>query len=83
MVLNTMDPYSTKNISKTLLQELSEALQTVKSYGSVEIYVQNNKVTQITVRNIHKTGINNNGKSTKQKLKQGKKLVGVYKGIDK
>ena len=47
--------YSTKKISKTLLREVRNALQSVSSYGSVEIYVQDSVVTQITVRNIKKT----------------------------
>jgi hypothetical protein len=47
--------YSTKIISETLVREVKSALQSVKSYGSVEIYIQNGVVTQITVRNIRKT----------------------------
>lgn len=47
--------YSTKNISDTLIGEIKNALQSVSLYGSVEIYVQNGVVTQITVRNIRKT----------------------------
>jgi hypothetical protein len=43
------------SVSKTLLEEIIVALQTVKSYGSVEIYVQKGVVTQITVRKIKKT----------------------------
>jgi hypothetical protein len=39
-----------------LLEEIKEALQSVK-YGSIEIFVQNKVVTQITVRNIHKTSM--------------------------
>ncbi|OGH14433.1 MAG: hypothetical protein A2687_01355 [Candidatus Levybacteria bacterium RIFCSPHIGHO2_01_FULL_38_26] len=37
-----------------LMEEIKKVLKTV-SYGSVEIYVQDNKVTQMTVRNIVKT----------------------------
>jgi len=51
--------FSTKRMSKTLIAEIKEAIKSVKSYGSVEIYVQNNIVTQITVRNIKKTNGNN------------------------
>lgn len=47
--------YSTKKISKTLILEIKEALGSVKSYGSIEIYVQDGIVTQITIRNIKKT----------------------------
>ena len=38
-----------------LLDEIKEALKNVRGYGSVEIYVQDHKVTQITERNIKKT----------------------------
>lgn len=51
----TMDQYSTNTISETLLEEIKLALRNVSPYGSVEIYVQDNTVTQITVRNIKKT----------------------------
>ena len=57
-----MVDYSTHRISKPLLDEVSRALKSVETYGSVEIYIQNRIVTQITVRNIRKT----NGFSNKQ-----------------
>ncbi|MCX7928211.1 MAG: DUF2292 domain-containing protein [Patescibacteria group bacterium] len=44
-----------ESISKVLLDEIILALKTVKSYGSVEIYIQKGVVTQITVRKIKKT----------------------------
>jgi hypothetical protein len=47
--------YSITNISKTLVNEIVTSLKSIRSFGSVEIYVQNGKVTQITVRNIKKT----------------------------
>ena len=47
--------YSTQNISESLVVEIKSALQSVKDYGSIEIYIQNGVVTQITVRNIKKT----------------------------
>lgn len=47
--------YSTKKISSTLVSEIKKALKSVKEYGSVELYIQDNKVTQITVRTITKT----------------------------
>ena len=47
--------YSTRKISKTLIVEIRQALKSVTSYGSVEIYVQEGVVTQITIRNIRKT----------------------------
>lgn len=42
-------------VDKNLLQELKKALAKIDGYGSVELYIQQNKVTQITARNIHKT----------------------------
>ena len=46
--------YSTKNISKSLLDEICRDLKDL-DYGSLEIYVTNHKVTQITKRQIKKT----------------------------
>lgn len=50
-----MQDYSIKKISDGLLQEIKLALQGVDDYGSVEIFVQDGVVTQVTVRNIRKT----------------------------
>lgn len=50
-----INTYSTQTISTRLLEELTQALKNVSPYGSVEIYVQDNTVTQITIRNIKKT----------------------------
>lgn len=47
--------YSTTKITKTLLSEIEQALRSVSPYGSLEIFVQDNVVTQITVRKIKKT----------------------------
>ena len=47
--------YSSKKISIKLIEELQTALKSIDAFGSVEIYVQNSVVTQITVRNIKKT----------------------------
>lgn len=55
-MIPTTREYSTSKISETLLIEIKKALKSVKSYGSIEIYVQEGNVTQITVRNIRKTG---------------------------
>jgi hypothetical protein len=49
--------YSTHLVSQPLIDEIVYALQTVHAYGSIEIYVQNSTVTQITVRNIKKTSM--------------------------
>ncbi len=50
--------YSTNKISNVLVTEIKSALKSVRSYGSIEIYVQEGIVTQITVRNIKKTNQN-------------------------
>jgi hypothetical protein len=49
-----MQDITNKQISKQLIEEISRAITTVGAYGSVEIYIQNNVVTQITMRNIKK-----------------------------
>lgn len=46
---------STKQISEELIKEVILALKNIRGYGSVEIYVQDFKVVQITERNIKKT----------------------------
>ncbi len=45
-----------KQIPNHILSEIKLALENVK-FGSIEIFVQNNVITQITVRNIHKTSV--------------------------
>ncbi len=50
-----MHDFSVKQISPKLLLEIKTALQSVDAYGSVELYVQDGVVTQVTVRNIRKT----------------------------
>ena len=44
-----------QTINTTLIREIERALAKIDGYGSVELYIQRNKVTQITARNIHKT----------------------------
>jgi len=46
---------STKRISDKLVIEIIEALKNIRGWGSVEIFVQDHKVVQITERNIKKT----------------------------
>ena len=46
-----------------LISEIKNALKSVR-YGSVEIFVQDNTVTQITVRNIRKTSVGIHEKET-------------------
>lgn len=50
--------YSTKKVSQDLIEELKQAIKNVKGWGSIEVIVQDNKVTQISVRNIKKTSHN-------------------------
>lgn len=59
------DSYSTQNVSPFLLEELKRAIESVPDYGSIEVYVQNGLVTQISTRHIRKTKVvsNGNGKS--------------------
>ena len=39
---------------KDLIYEILRAIYSVEGYGSIEIYIQDNHVTQITTRNIKK-----------------------------
>lgn len=57
--------YSTKKISSQLIEEIKNALQSV-SYGSIEIYVTDSNVTQITTRTIKKTNSNHNKPANKK-----------------
>ncbi|OGG15228.1 hypothetical protein A2773_05085 [Candidatus Gottesmanbacteria bacterium RIFCSPHIGHO2_01_FULL_39_10] len=50
-----MSHYSTRAISPKLILEIKEALQNVKGWGSVEIFIQDSEVVQITERSIKKT----------------------------
>ncbi len=50
-----MVDYSTRRISDNLIEEIKLALKNIRGWGSIEIYVQNYKITQITERNIRKT----------------------------
>lgn len=50
-----MIDYSTKKIGSDLLDEIKSALKNIRGWGSVEIYVQDWRVVQITERNIKKT----------------------------
>lgn len=42
-------------VNGQLIDELTQALRELGGWGSVEVYVQNGKVTQITKRAIKKT----------------------------
>lgn len=50
-----MADYQSSMNTQLLLDELKKALANVRPYGSIEIIVQNNQITQITARNIRKT----------------------------
>lgn len=45
-----------QNLPQSLIDELTKALSGM-NYGSIELYIQDNTVTQITVRNIKKTSV--------------------------
>ena len=66
--------YSTKNVSSQLLNEIKSALQSV-SYGSIEIYISEDSVTQITTRTIKKTSVSTNKKSSVKKNNNKKYFV--------
>lgn len=61
--------FSTNQISRILISEIKKALKSIKAFGSVEIYVQDGEVSQITTRNIKKT---NNIKSRKDTINIGR-----------
>lgn len=46
--------YSTKDISEKLKEEVLSSIQSVRGWGSVEIFIQDFEVTQITEKNIKK-----------------------------
>ncbi len=48
------DP-KTLRIPQQLITDIARALSNIRGWGSVEIFIQDYKVTQITERNIQKT----------------------------
>lgn len=54
--------YSTKKISNTLIDDITSAIKSVQNFGSVELYVQDGAVTQITTRTIKKTAAAKNNR---------------------
>lgn len=61
-----MANYSTKRVSEKLIKEIISALKSIDAYGSIELYVQDNQVTQITTRTIKKTnGFNRKSQNPK------------------
>lgn len=75
----TDNDFSTQNITPTLISQVVDALRN-KAYGSVEIYIENHKVVQITERTITKVSpiyrkvkiVRNNG--NKKFFAQGPKV---------
>ncbi|OGY10870.1 MAG: hypothetical protein A3F61_00500 [Candidatus Blackburnbacteria bacterium RIFCSPHIGHO2_12_FULL_41_13b] len=64
-----------KNTSTELINEINTALKGLM-WGSVEIYVQNNTVTQITVKNIKKTSVSTKDESGElENRKNGNKVL--------
>ncbi|HLD02059.1 MAG TPA: DUF2292 domain-containing protein [Patescibacteria group bacterium] len=61
-----MNNYSTKQINENLLKEVVDALKNIRGWGSVEIFVQDFKVVQITERNIRKTMSNGSSAHSKK-----------------
>jgi len=61
-----------------IISEIQKALDDIV-FGSVELYVQNRKVTQITVRHIKKTNV----ETTESKGFNAQDEVNVKIGIDK
>jgi len=53
--MGLMKNKSQMKVSSQLIDELIQALKELGGWGSVEVYVQNGKVTQITKRAIKKT----------------------------
>lgn len=58
-------------ITPDLIEEFVHAVTSVGEYGSVEVYVQNAAVTQITVRTIKKT-TQTNHKTANRVLEQSR-----------
>ena len=48
--------FSTQTITPQLIGQIVDAIRN-KAYGSIEIYIQNHRVVQITERTITKVGI--------------------------
>lgn len=42
-------------VTPQLAKDIQNALESVKGYGSVEIFIQDSKITQITTKSIKKT----------------------------
>ncbi len=74
--------FSTKRISQNLIDEIKAALQNVQ-YGSVEIFIQDSKITQVTTRTIKKTSLTiesnqSSVRKTTESKKNGTKIQGTW-----
>lgn len=58
---------SSRSNIQTLIEDVLQSIQQVGSYGSVELFIQDNTVTQITVRQIRKTSSSTAGNGHKIK----------------
>lgn len=64
-------------IEVSLVQEILQSINQVEGYGSVEIFVQDHTITQITVRKIKKT--NSRLLANKQKTNNAlDKTISIY-----
>jgi hypothetical protein len=65
-----MDKIPTLKVSAELIRELIQSIHQVRGYGSVEVYIQDHTITQITVRSIKKTSakLSSNNIKSKQTL---------------
>lgn len=67
MFMAPYSEYSTKKISRHLIEEIKKVLEG-KAWGSVEVYVQDYEVVQITERNIKKTKSDSSGSKQNSKF---------------
>jgi len=68
-----------------IISEIQKALDNMV-FGSVELYVQNRKVTQITVRHIKKTNVETKGPkgfNAQDDVNVNSDKIGVKIGLDK
>lgn len=60
-----------------LLSEINQALDDIR-WGSIEVFVQNDEVTQITVKSIKKTGPSKKEERVKVLTNKKEKYINVY-----
>ena len=65
-------------LSERLMEDIKTELERI-GYGSLEIYVQNNKVTQMTVRNIKKTNVDVNDGGSRNYQNYKNKVLTIKK----